>query len=108
MKITNLTLLILLCVGYFGMICFVIMDIYHITPAICEVKIATEEEQMKCLLNKSNATKGVLYCIMIFVLFVFSLFWIKRENFVCKKVNLLYLWFGGTQCVCLALLKLFY
>ncbi|TQR53163.1 hypothetical protein DMC01_11875 [Campylobacter troglodytis] len=108
MKNIYLILFILLCVSFFGVLCFVIVDFYHIIPTLCDIQIAIiKERQMKCLLNKSKEIKAILYCIMICALFLFSLFWIKRENFICKKVNLLYLWFGGTQCICLVLLKLF-
>lgn len=103
MKKIHILFLISLCVCFFNLAIFIIASLFIFVPTLCLVDVM-QIEQIKCVSIYSKMIKFLSYWAMIVALLVFSVFAIKKCDFCYKKINFLYLWFGGTQCVFLVLL----
>lgn len=97
MKKIDILFLILLCIGSLNAISFVLADLYINNKELC-IKY-----------NFCNTTTIMpLGYFMIITFLIFSIFLIKKGDFYYRRINFLYLWFGVTQCVFLALLLILY
>ena len=87
-------------------VAFVIRELKIVAPELCSIEY--DFRIADCIQSYQAFSRIELYCMMIVCAVIFSVLWIKRGEFALKGVNLLYIWFGGTQCAFLAILAVFY
>ena len=100
---------VILSLLYICSICevaFVIRELKIVAPTLCSIEY--DFRIADCIESYQAFSRIELYCMMIVCAVIFSVLWIKRGEFALKGVNLLYIWFGGTQCAFLAILAVFY
>ena len=100
---------VILSLLYICSICevaFVIRELKIVAPKLCSIEY--DFRIADCIQSYQILARIELYCMMIVCAIIFSVLWIKRGEFALKGVNLLYIWFGGTECAFLAILAVFY
>ena len=100
---------VILSLLYICSICevaFVLRELKIVAPKLCSIEY--DFKIVDCIQSYQALARIELYCMMIVCAIIFSVLWIKRGEFALKGVNLLYIWFGGTECAFLAILAVFY
>ena len=99
-------ILSLLCICSICEVAFMIRELKVVAQKLCSIEY--DFKIADCIQSYQALARIELYCMMIVCAIIFSVLWIKRGEFALKGVNLLYIWFGGTQCAFLAILAVFY